>query len=136
MTKKGLLTKAERTALEKLLQDPAFKGKKQMRKILWMNTTKQKYKVGDCYQVTDSSIRIFGVPVVNFNGKIIEVMTYIGELSWRYILEAHVVNADGREITTRISADESEIGKKVMNNENRVNGKGKHAEAIIPDIGI
>ena len=136
MTKDGLLTKAERTALEKLLVEPNFKGKKSLRRILWMNTTKPKYKIGDCYQISDRRTRIFGVQAVDVKAQIVNVGVYFGDNAYRYELTAHFINYDGRETTASFYIYEDEIGKKVSGCENRLHGTKEHAVTITPDIGI
>ena len=49
--------------INKMLSDPDVKGKSVLRKLLWHNTVIPKYAVGDCFIVTDSGHRVFGVPV-------------------------------------------------------------------------
>ena len=136
MTKKGLLTKAERTALEKLLNDSQFKGKKWLRFLIWLNTTKPKYKNGECFKVSDPSHRLFGVQAINVNAKIVEVKSFMGEHEYIYTLEAHVVNKDGRELTTSMYAPERLLQVKVKNNENRIDGTSRFAESIDVDLFV
>lgn len=133
MTKKGLLTKAERTALEKLLADENFKGKKWLRFMIWLNSTKPKYKKGECFKVTQPDHRFFGVQAINVNAKIVEVKSFMGEQEYIYTLEAHIVNKDGRELTANLYAPERLLQMKVKNNENRIDGTSRFAESIDVD---
>lgn len=136
MTKKGLLTKAERTALEKLLAEKDLRGRNQLRHVIWLNSTKPKYKKGDCFKVTDRSRRFFGVPAVNVNGRIKDIYNFRDEEVYRYELEVHIVNSDGRETTSTICVPEFELRVKAKNNENTIDGSGKYADCMDVCIGI
>lgn len=136
MTKKGLLTKAERTALEKLLADESFKGKKDLRFLIWMNTTNPKFKKGECFKVTDRSRRFYGVPAVGINARITEIEVFRGYQEYRYTLEAHIVNKDGRDTTVFLFADESDLTVKVKGNENKIDGNGKYEDMMDVYIAI
>lgn len=130
MTKNGLLTKAEKTALEKLLQDPDFRGKKALNHLIWMNTTKPKFRKGECFKVTDRAVSFFGVRAVNINARIEGVSVFRDCFEYRYTLVAHIVNKDGRETTSTMYANESDLVVRAKNNENRINGDGEFAESI------
>ncbi len=130
MTKTGLLTKAERTVLERLLEDESFRGKKSLKHLIWMNSTKPKFKVGECFKVTDRAMSFFGVRAVNINARIKSVECFRDCFEYRYSLEAHIVNKDGRETMSMMYADESDLRVKVKNNENRINGDGEFSESI------
>ena len=130
MTKKGLLTKSERTLLEKLLNESDFKGKDMLRHLIWLNTTKPKYQIGDCFKVTDRSRRFFGVPAVNVNGRIKKIFTFKTEEVYHYELEVFVLNKDGRETTSSMFAVEEELKTKTKNNRNAIVGDGKYTESL------
>ena len=61
---------------EELLKDKDFKGKEQLKHLLWLNTVPPKYKEGECFKVTDRARKIYGFPVINFNAKIIRVFSW------------------------------------------------------------
>lgn len=130
MTKEVLLTKAERTALEKLLNEDDFKGKDMLRHLIWRNTTQPKYKIGDCFKVTDRNRRFFGVPAVNVNGRIINIFTFKTEEVYHYELEVFVLNKDGRETTSSMFAAEEDLKIKAMNHRNAIVGNGKYTDSL------
>ena len=130
MTKKGLLTKSERTALEKLLADSQFKGKDQLKFLIWLNSTNPKFKKGDCFKVSDRNRKFFGVPAVNVNGRIINIFTFKTEEVYHYELEVFVLNKDGRETTSSMFATEEELKIKAMNHRNAIVGNGKYTDSL------
>lgn len=103
-----MMTKAQVKVFEELLKDPKFAGKKQLKHLLWRNTTEPKYKKGDCFLVSDPGHRIYGHPVRNFKGKVLSTSSFINEEEYRYELEL-VVQCDGKEYTTKAYKYESEL---------------------------
>ena len=47
------MTKSQIKIFEELLASEDFKGKKQLKHLLWLNTAAPKFKIGDCFIVTD-----------------------------------------------------------------------------------
>ena len=130
MTKNGLLTTTEKSSLESLLRDPYFKGKEILNHLIWLNTTKPKYVKGECFKVTDRGMRFFGVPAVNINASVESVSAFRNSYQYRYTLIARVVNSDGRELTTKMFADEKDLTERATSNDNYINGSGEYAESI------
>lgn len=83
-----------------LLEDNDFIGKKQLDWLLWRNTTQPKFKVGECFKVSDSGHRVFGTPVVNFNARIDAVQCYVTEKAYRYRLQAIVKHNEINTVVT------------------------------------
>ena len=75
---------------QKLLDQDGFKGKKQLRHVMWMNTHPPQYKIGDCYLLPDPKCRVFGRPVKNIKARITSFLCYMGDHEWMYHLEADV----------------------------------------------
>lgn len=113
------MKKSQIKVFEELLEDKDFKGKKWLRYILWLNTTKPKYKEGDCFVVSDRGHRVYGYPVQNFKAKVFEVSSMLNYHEWRYGLEAEV-ECGGKRTTVRIYQDEHKLNcaKKCKDNKN------------------
>lgn len=113
------MKKSQIKVFEELLADKDFRGKKQLRHLLWLNTSEQKFKEGDCLMVSDRGHIVYGYPVKDFKAKVVEVMSFIHVNEWRYALEAEV-ECDGKRTTVRICKDESELirAKKCKDNKN------------------
>lgn len=114
-----MLTKGQINTFNKLLEDPDFKGKKQLRHLLWLNTTKPKFAVGDCFFVTDPGHRLFGFPVKDFKAKIVEIKSWMNTNEWFYSLEMEA-EYNGKTITAHCGKMESELFqcKKAKDNKN------------------
>lgn len=111
-----MLTNAQRKVLEELVADKNFKGRDSLKHLLWLNTTEPKYKVGECYLVSEPGHRIFGTPVKNFRGKITKVRCWRDSFEFSYELEGIVKSTNGRQTTTHYFIRESEIGKPCSDN--------------------
>lgn len=127
------MNKRDIKILERMIADPDIKGKGSLRKVLWLNTVKPKYKVGDCYKVTDPGHRVYGVPIKDFRAKV-ERIEYRWDVSVQYgrvvyVMTAHVVNGD-KEMDANIYMAEYSIGRKVKDNVNVIEGKDKYPESI------
>lgn len=118
-----MLTKGQINTFNKLLEDPDFKGKKQLRHLLWLNTTKPKFAVGDCFFVTDPGHRLFGYPIRDFKAKIVEIKSWINEEEWFYSLEIEA-ECNGQTITAHCGKRECELlrSKKAKDNKNILGG--------------
>ena len=103
-----MLTASQKKMFEKLLENDAFKGKDQLRHLLWLNTTIPKHSVGDCFLVSEPGHRVFGHPVRNFKGKIIGVHNFKTENVYRYTLEG-IVKCGDRQTPVRYYSSESDL---------------------------
>lgn len=126
------MKKTQLNALQKMLEDENVKGKKLLERVLWLNTTEPKYKVGDCYEVSDRGHRVYGNPVKNFTAKIVEVRVNSIDRVYTYKLEAQVKCGE-KETTTNIYKSESEL-KYCRKCKDKVNelaeAKSKYVESL------
>lgn len=67
------MTKSELNTLQKLMEKENIKGKKLLDQFIWLNTLKPKYGIGNYYIITDIGHKIYGVPIQNKKGKLIEI---------------------------------------------------------------
>lgn len=126
------MKKSQIKVFEELLQDKDFRGKKDLRHLLWLNTSEQKFKVGDCFEVTDRGHRVYGYPVKDFKAKIVEVRSYRLTDEWQYVLEADV-RCGFAGMTVRVCKMESELirAKKCEDNKNVLGeAKSEHTESL------
>ena len=103
-----MLTAEQKKVFEDLLEDDNFIGKKSLTHLLWLNTTKPKYKIGDCFLVTEPHHRVYGHPVKDFRGKITKITTYIHTEEYYYTFEG-VVRCGDKETTVTYHSPESEL---------------------------
>lgn len=91
------MTKEQVKVFEQLLNEKGFKGKNMLKHLLWVNTTPNKFEVGECFIVSDPGHKVYGYPVKNFKAKIASItaqgitainMGYPEE--WRYELHMEV----------------------------------------------
>lgn len=92
------MTKAQIKVFEELLATEGFKGKEQLRHVLWLNTVPPKFQKGDCFIVSDPGHRVYGHPVRNFKGKIVDVKAWKDQEDWYYKIEMDVRTGDKREL--------------------------------------
>ncbi len=109
---------------EQLLEDETFKGKKQLRHLLWLNTVAPKFKVGDCFEVSESGRKVYGYPIKNFSAKVIRVYSYTDHETWYYELESEVV-CGGKKTTVTVFQPEDKL-QKAKRCENNKNTLGEH----------
>lgn len=102
---------------KELLADKDFLGKDQLRHLLWLNTNKPMYKVGECFKVTDYSRRIFGHQVVNFKAKIVSVHVWKTTDEFYYNLEM-ICECNGKQTTATQSVAESNLRERCEDNIN------------------
>ena len=88
------MTNEQIKVFEELLADETFKGKQQLNHLLWLNTNKPKFKVGDCFVVSDRGVKVFGYPVIYFKAKIDKVTAWKDKEEWYYHLTMDVVCGD------------------------------------------
>ena len=85
------MKKSQIKVFEDLLADDTFKGKQQLKHLLWLNTSKPKFKAGDCFVVSDKGVKVFGYPVIDFKAKIDKVTAWKDKEEWYYHLTMDVV---------------------------------------------
>ena len=125
------MKKSEIKVFEALLKDVDFKGKDQLKWLLWRNTTEPKFKVGDCYRASGRGQSVWGHPVRDFKAKIKKAYCYKTEMAWYYEMEA-VCICDGKEHTTIIYTAEYSMGKACDGNVNELaSPKSKHVEETV-----
>lgn len=123
------MKKSEIKMLQALLEQDDFKGKKLLERVIWLNTTSAKYKVGDFVKFTDIGHRVYGVPVKDFKGRVKEVMSNSQARTYEYELEIDVTTGD-KHLTTNCYILESSISGKVRSNKNVIKPICKDSETI------
>ena len=124
------MTKTELNTLQKLIEKEDTKGKKLLKRVIWLNTTKPKYAIGDCYVVTDRGHRVYGVPIINMKAKIVDVYGDSLNETYNYDLELTILTDSGRQDTIKVYINENDIGKKVKDNINKIVAKNKYIESL------
>lgn len=124
------MTKSELNTLQKLMEKEDTKGKKLLDQLIWLNTSKPKYTIGNYHIITDIGHRIYGVPLENKKAKLIEIRTISSEKQYLYKFELEFETTDGRHLTTTACVTERYIGRRVRDNHNVVTAQDKHAESI------
>lgn len=124
------MKKSELKTLETLLAQEGTKGKKLLERFIWLNTHEPKYKVGEYYKVSDQGHYVFGVPVIDMNGKIVEVRSLSEEKRYRYKLELEVNTTDDKHTVATVWKYEEQLKTKTDNNMNVITAKDKYAESI------
>lgn len=124
------MTQKQIKVFEELLESKETKGKKLLHYLLWMNTTEPKFKIGECFEVTDRGHRMFGYPVQNFKARITATNTFLREEEWRYELELEV-ECDGKIATTKVYKYEHELIKRCDDNKNILGvAKSKYEDTL------
>ena len=132
------MTNEQLNTLKELMQDADFKGKNTLGWLIWRNTYKPKYKVGDFVKTTDYSHRIYGHQVINHNAKVIAITFWQGDRQPHYELEA-VYKIDGKEdYITKLYSLENTLGEKTNSNVNYLGEqKSKYSDETTPTgLGI
>ena len=124
------MTKSELNTLQKLMEKRDIKGKKLLEQFIWLNTTKPKYTIGNCYIITDIGHRIYGVPIENKKAKLIEIRNILSEKQYLYKFELEFETADGRHLTSTACTIERYIGRRVSDNHNVIITQDTHTESI------
>lgn len=124
------MKKSQVKVFEELLQDSDFKGKKQLRHLLWLNTSKPKYSVGQFVTVSNYSHSVYGHPVINFKAKITGINSFTTDNEWHYEMEMDVTCGDKHAIIKEY-ARESELKGGVKSNRNVLGtAKSEHEDAL------
>ena len=113
------MKKSEMKVLQSLLEQDGIKGKKLLRGVLWLNTAKPKFKVGDKVKVTDMAMRICEQRVVNWNAKVTKIFMDWREQTIGYETEV-TFTVNGATKTTTVYSDEEGLKR------SRSADSGKH----------
>ena len=124
------MTKTELNTLQKLIEKEDIKGKKLLERVVWLNTTKPRDAIGDCYVVTDRGHYIYGVPVINMNAKILDIHSDSRNKLYYYDLELIIITDSGIHEEVKVYINENDIGKKVKDNINKIVAKNKYVESL------
>lgn len=111
------MNKKQIAVFNELLADPNFKGKKSLQHLLWLNTTEPKFKVGDCFKVTDFGHTIGGHPVKDFNAKIVKSYCLKTDNEWYYEMEM-AIECNGYHTTSKVYKPESDLVIRCDDNKN------------------
>lgn len=71
-----MLTKSDLSYLNGLLNADDVKGKKSLRKFIWLNTVQPKFNEGDTIRFTEKASYVYGNKVVNFIGTVEKVFKW------------------------------------------------------------
>lgn len=123
------MTKSELNTLQKLMEKEDIKGKKLLDQFIWLNTSKPKYGIGNYYIITDMGHRIYGVPVQNKKGKLIEIKHMLSTKQYVYMFELEFETTDGRHLTSTACVTERYIGRRVHDNHNIITAQDKYADS-------
>ncbi len=89
------MKKSELNVLEKLVNDPEVKGKKLLERVIWLNTTKPKYEVGQIVIFSDPARTINGTKVIDWVGIVKNIRPNSEERFYFYELTVKYKNANG-----------------------------------------
>lgn len=129
------MTKQQLNTLQELMHDDTFNGKDLLGWLIWYNTDKPKYKVGDYVQFSEPHTRIYGKQIINFNAKVVKVKAFTREKVWLYELE-FTCKFDGKDdYTTKGYAREGDMNPSDTDINYLGETKSKHSESIEP-IGL
>ena len=124
------MTKSELNTLQKLMEKEDIKGKKLLDQFIWLNTSKPKYSIGNYYEVTDIGHRIYGAPIENKKGKLIEIKHISSEKQYLYKFELEFETTDGRHLTSTACVTERYIGRRARDNQNIITPQDKYADSV------
>ena len=99
------MNKKQVKVFEQLLNDKDFKGKKELEHLLWLNTSKPKYKVGDYVWVTNRLRKLYGQEVADFKGRIAEVYSFDHSNEWHYRVEMVVLIENERTVVNEYALE-------------------------------
>lgn len=123
------MNKSDIKKLQDILAKEDTLGKELLKRVIWLNTTSAKYKVGDFVKFTDLGHRIYGVPVKDFKGKIVKITPHSDDRLYTYRIEIEVVAGD-KNLTTICCVQEKDISGKVRSNKNIIKPVEKEADTI------
>lgn len=126
------MKKSEMKVLQALLEQDGIKGKKLLRGVLWLNTAKPKFKVGDKVKVTNRSMRICEQRVIDWNAKVTKVYMDWHEQSIGYETEVSFT-VNGITKTTTVYSPEAELKRsRSADSGKHFKYDGKYTESIDP----
>lgn len=107
-----MLTKKQLNTLNEMLNETDIIGKNLIQKIIWMNTIKTKYKVGDKVVFSDRKFesRVCGTRVIDFVGTIVKIRFSQLSNDSTILYEIEYKLSNGETKTTLV--EESEISRK------------------------
>lgn len=123
------MTKSELNTLQKLMEKENIKGKKLLDQFIWLNTSKPKYEIGNYQVITDIGHRIYGVPIQNKKGKLIEIKHILSQKQYVYKFELEFETTDGKHLTSTACVTERYIGRRVRDNQNIITSQDKYADS-------
>lgn len=123
------MNKSDIKKLQDILAKEDTLGKKLLERVIWLNTTSSKYKVNDFVKFTDPGHRIYGVPVKDFRGKVVKIISNSSDKFYTYQVEIEVVSGD-KSIITDCYIQEKDIAGKVRSNKNIITPVDKEQESI------
>lgn len=128
-----MLTKKQLNTLNEMLNDTYITGKNLIKKIIWMNTVKTKYKVGDKVIFSDHrlGLRVYGTRVIDFVGVITEIKFSLVDDDKTTVYEIEYKLSNGE--TKKIWVKEFEISRKTTT-KNLVNKVGNGETSFILSI--
>lgn len=118
---KPIMSEQQIKVFYELLQSADFKGKKDLRFLLWLNTSKPKYEIGECFKVTEYGHRVFGQQVIEFNAKIVRIYSQRFVEEWFYELEM-ICKCGDKETTVKQYAAEHKLSTQADGNINIITG--------------
>lgn len=124
------MTKSELNTLQKLMEKEDIKGKKLLDQFIWLNTSKPKYGIGNYYIISDIGHKIYGVPIQNKKGKLIEIKHISSEKQYLYKFELEFETTDDRQLTSIVCVTERYIGRRVRDNHNIITPQDKYADSV------
>lgn len=124
------MTKSELNTLQKLMEKENIKGKKLLDQFIWLNTLKPKYGIGNYYIITDIGHKIYGVPIQNKKGKLIEIKHISSKKQYLYKFELEFETTDGRHLTSTAYVTEKSVGHRVHDNHNIITAQDKYADSV------
>lgn len=115
--------------LKSLIEDENIKGKKLLKKVLWLNTSKPEFKVGDKVLFNDTQLSIYGNRCYGWKGVIIEVTTLINAMTYHYHIES-ICSLTGEKFNHYVL--EENILTSISNGDmiNNIDKKGVYSSSI------
>jgi hypothetical protein len=128
------MKKSQIKMLQEMLKDKDIKGKKQLERVLWLNTSTPKYKVGQCVKVTDYGHSVYGHRVIDFKAKIVSIRADGWNNQYLYEMEMDITCGD-KHTTVMQYSSESVLKGGVRNNLNVLpSPKNENSSAISVSI--
>lgn len=132
------MTKAQIKMFEELLATEGFKGKKQLKHLLWLNTEEPKFKVGECFVVTDPGHSVYGYPIRNLRAKVTGIRSWKDHEEYQYEVELVVTTGDKHQLVKCYFGEDEMSTFRRCNDNLNVLGDPKNdvAEAISASLPV